>query len=123
MSPVLTKLEKRRLELGMPYPALAKQAGVPLPSLTRCFSQRGNPSFATVEVIATVLGMPLTGPEVSVDTLLEKQADSKSRRLVAMTQATSALEAQAVGEEHLERLRKHNFHALLAGSRRKLWSE
>lgn len=123
MSHVLTQLERRRLELGMPYPALSKRAGVPLPTLTRSLNGSSNPSFATIEAIAEALGMPLLGQAIDSESLLEQQAQSKAKRLVDMTQATSALENQAVSEQHLERMRKQNYHALLSGSRRRLWSE
>jgi transcriptional regulator with XRE-family HTH domain len=109
----------------MTYAALAKRSGVSMPTVVRILSG-GNEhaSFGNVAAIAEALGMTIdiVAKERS-QTFLEKQAEEKARRIVAMVQGTSGLEAQAVDANTLDEMTRRTVHELMAGSPRRLWGD
>ena len=121
----LTALDKRRRELRMSYAAVAKRSHVSMPTVIRILSGTSTKaSFANVLAIAECLGMTMRmAPKLPCDALLKKQAEEKARKLVGMVQGTSALEGQGIDAATLERMRRQTVHELLAGSRRRLWSD
>ena len=75
-----------------------------------------------VYAVAAALGLALTAePELSADELCEQQAEAKARELVALVQGTSALEAQGLTTDTLNRMVEETKHQLLTGPRRRLW--
>ena len=119
------EMAKRRRELKMSYAVLAKKSKLSMPTVVRTLSGK-NPrvSFDGLCAIAETLGMKLiVTPTVPAEELLEHQANVKARALVGLVQGTSGLEAQAVNDEAIERMKRQTVHELLAGSRRTLWSE
>jgi hypothetical protein len=83
------------------------------------------PEFSTLAAIAQAMGasvrLKLEGDDV--ERFKEQQAQRKARQLVALTQGTSALEAQGVSKGDLARMIKQTARKLLTGSTRKLWAD
>lgn len=124
--PVLIRqLETRRRLLRLSYAALARRSGVSMPTIVRVLSGTHlQASFANVVAIAEALGMTVdVRSHIPVGEFLERQANEKAKRLVQMVQGTSGLEAQAVDDDALRQMTRQTVHELLAGSRRRLWSE
>ena len=126
-----SQLDRRRRQLGMSKTAVARRSGVSLPTVNRILSGKENrPSLACLRAIAAVLGVEVRiGAESNVAevvhplTLKELRAQEKARALVAMVQATMALEGQAVDPEDVERMVRQTVHELMAGSSRRLWED
>lgn len=116
------QLERRRREIGMSQVALAKRSGVSLPTVQRILSgNHPTASFASVLAISDALGIEI---EMKSDHEFTKQvATEKARRLVGAVQATSGLEGQAIEPHQLNELVDSAVHALMSGSRRKLWAK
>jgi transcriptional regulator with XRE-family HTH domain len=122
---LLKDLDKRRRELGLSYELLSKRCGVSRPTLQRILSGRHvAPSFANVVAIAESLGLWLRfDSKVDAHKLRREQAERKAKKLVALVQGTSGLEGQAVDEKAVKSMVEQTTHELLAGSKRRLWSE
>ena len=105
--------------------AVAARAGLGLRTVQRALSGKEAPELQTLDAIARALGasIQLRLEEPDVDVVKREQAERKATRLVAITQGTSALEAQAVSEKVLARMRKRTAMKLLTGSPRKLWAQ
>ena len=119
------KLESRRRELGLSQSVLAERSGVSMPTVQRILSDHSlAASFENTVAIAQAMGMQLDAvPIFPAHEILEQQARKKAERLVGMVQGTSALEAQAVSTRHIGQMVKKTIQELLAGSRRRLWTE
>ena len=122
---LLKILDQRRRELGLTYDRLAERCRVSRPTVQRVLSGRHREaSFANVVAIAEALGLAIRfDSKVDPRTLKREQAQRKAKRLVAMVQGTSGLEGQAVDDQAFEAMVEQTTHELLAGSKRKLWSE
>jgi transcriptional regulator with XRE-family HTH domain len=122
---LLKSLDERRRELGLSYELLSKRCGVSRPTLQRILSGRHDAaSFATIVAIAESLGLRLRlDSRVDTPDLKREQAERKAKKLVALVQGTSALEGQAVDEKQVKSMVEQTTHELLAGSKRRLWSE
>jgi transcriptional regulator with XRE-family HTH domain len=122
---LLKSLDERRRELGLSYELLSKRCGVSRPTVQRILSgHHATASFANVLAIAESLGLGLRlDSKVDSRDLKREQAERKAKKLVAVVQGTSGLEGQAVDEESVESMVEQTTHELLAGSKRKLWSE
>ena len=123
--PLFEKLESRRRELGLSQSALAERSGVSLPTVQRILSgHSAAASFENAVGIAQAMGMQMdVVPIFPAQEILEQQARKKAERLVGMVQGTAALEAQAVSSWHIGQMINKTVHELLAGSRRRLWTE
>ena len=118
------RLADRREALGMSFAALASRSGVSEPTVKRILGGKlGTASFANVEAIARALGATLGMDETDADELCRREARRKAERVARLVQGTNALESQAVGAEAYSRLVEKSYHELLAGSKRRLWSE
>ena len=74
--------------------------------------------------IAESLGLRLLfDSKVDTRDLKREQEERKARKLVALVQGTSGLEGQMVDEKDIESMVEQTTHELLAGSKRRLWSE
>jgi transcriptional regulator with XRE-family HTH domain len=124
-APLLKSLDERRRELGLSYELLSKRCGVSRPTVQRILSgHHAAASFANVLAIAESLGLGLRfDSKINTRDLKREQAERKAKKLVALVQGTSGLEGQAVDEESVESMVEQTTHELLAGSKRKLWSE
>ena len=118
------ELEGRRHELGMTFEALSQRSGVPVSTLKNTFRKGVEHStFANVRAIAEALGVEVEmSPKVDSFEFRHQQAVKKAKELVGLVQGTSALEAQAVDENQIDKMTRELVHQLMAGSRRKLWA-
>lgn len=121
---LLGELENRRRRLRMPRNALAKRAGVSLPSLHRMLVVRDpGCSWASVLRVAEALGMSITAEaRLSPQQFRHRQATKKAERLVSLLQGTSSLEGQGLDREELDDMVIETAAELMT-SKRKLWAE
>ena len=122
---MLKNLDDRRRELGLSYELLSKRSGVSRPTVQRILSgHHAAASFANIVAIARSLGLGIRfDSTVDAHDLEREQAERKAKKLVALVQGTSGLEGQAVDQKALQSMVEQTTHELLAGSKRKLWSE
>jgi transcriptional regulator with XRE-family HTH domain len=125
VAPLLLALDQRRRDLGLSYDLLSKRCGVSRPTVQRILSGRQEAaSFSNILAIAESLGLALRlDSDVAPPELRREQAERKARKLVALVQGTSGLEGQAVDRETVESMVERTTDELLAGSKRRLWSE
>jgi transcriptional regulator with XRE-family HTH domain len=119
-------LELRRKQLGMSCATVAQRSGLGLRTVQRALSGDAiEPEFATLAAIAGAVGASISVSLKTddIETFKRQQAERKARRLVALTQGTSALESQAIDRRDLGRLERKTMAALLHGSNRRLWAE
>jgi transcriptional regulator with XRE-family HTH domain len=119
------ELDRRRRDLGLSYELLSKRCGVSRPTVQRILSGRhGTASFANVAAIAQSLGLEIRfDSKVDPRKLRKDQAERKAKSLVALVQGTSGLEGQAVDRQAVQEMVEQTTRELLAGSKRRLWSE
>ena len=118
------RLNSRRTSLGMSYRVVAERSGVSEPTVKRILGgHMAEASFANVVAVAEALGASLGVEEVDPDELCRQQARRKAQQIVRLVQGTSALESQAVDGATYSQLLERSYHQLMAGSRRRLWSE
>ena len=124
-TPLLKDLDRRRRDLGLSYELLSKRCGVSRPTVQRILSGRhAAASFSNIMAIAESLGLAVRfDSKVAPHKLKREQAQRKAKKLVALVQGTSGLEGQAVDRETVESMVEQTTHELLAGSKRRLWSE
>jgi len=118
-------LEKRRCELGLNRRQLARRSGVHPATVRRILSgQRAAPLVSSVVAIAECLGLELVFvPKADPQTMVRAQADQKARKLVFLVTGTAGPEAEAVARPMVEAMVKQTARELLAGPRRRLWSD
>lgn len=121
--PITIDLNARRKRLGMSCRVVAELTGVSLATVQRVMQGRyDHATVGNLRKIADAMGVRLDlTAQQDAQTLREQQAERKARELVAMVQATSALEAQAVGSADMRRMVDRTKHELLRSNRR-LWS-
>ena len=108
----------------MSHTALASRSGVSEPTVKRILGgQLGAASFANVIAIAEALGVSFGLVETDADEFRRQQARRKAEHVARLVQGTSALESQAVDGDTYHRIVERSYHSLLAGSKRRLWSE
>ena len=120
----LQKLNARRKELRMSFPALAARSGVSEATVKRILSGRSSKiGLDTVEASAEALGMrfDLNAP-TEPDTFRQAVAAKKAAWIMRQVQGTSALEAQALPPAEYEAMLKRTEEELLKGPSRRLWS-
>ncbi|CAG1009025.1 hypothetical protein PHYC_03643 [Phycisphaerales bacterium] len=118
------RFARRKDELRMSFSALAARSGVSEPTVKRILGGHlRQASFVNVASIASALGIPLGLSETDADEFCREQARKQAERIARLVQGTSALEGQAVEGAAYRRLVEKSYHELLAGPRRRLWSE
>ena len=119
---IINELQIRRRKLGLPYKVLAKRANLSMVTVQRVLNGDTGVRFDNIAAIADCLGIDLLANNtLDVDTILERQARQKAKRLVAMAQGTAGLEGQGVSEEVCKQAEKKLVHELIAGDKRALW--
>ncbi|MEI7668619.1 MAG: helix-turn-helix transcriptional regulator [Pseudomonadota bacterium] len=120
---IVRQFNQRREQLGISQSRLAELSGISLPTVQRFFSDNSsNISMETVYKMAKILGLNLIAEEV-MDTqrIIENRAREKAQKLAAMVQGTSSLEGQGLAKKSYKMIEQNLFHALVSGSKRKLW--
>jgi len=118
------QLERRRRDLGMSLMAIAHRSGVSLPTVRRILRGRlAEASFVNVAKVSEALGAPIGLAETDINEFRRRQARSKAERIARLVQGTSALESQAVDASTYDSIVERSFHELLAGPKRRLWSD
>lgn len=120
----LQKLNARRKELRMSFPALAARSGVSEATVKRVLSGRSTKiGLDKVEAIAEALGMRFD-LQAAIDPSAFKRsaAAKKAGWIMRQVQGTSALEAQALPQADYDAMVKRTTEELLAGPSRRLWS-
>jgi transcriptional regulator with XRE-family HTH domain len=122
---LLKNLDDRRRELGLSYELLSRRCGVSRPTVQRILSgHHAAASFANIMAIAESLGLGLRfDSTIDARDLKREQAVRKAKKLIALVQGTSGLEGQAVDKKTVDSMVEQTTHELLAGSKRRLWSE
>jgi DNA-binding LacI/PurR family transcriptional regulator len=121
---LLRNLEKRRQGIKMPLSIVARRSGVSLSTVYRVLRRfDGSVSATSVCAIAEAL-MAQIGLRTSKsdDKVLIEQVRMKARKITGMTQATAAMEGQAVNSAAQGRLATQLARRLLAvGTPRQIW--
>ena len=118
------RLNSRRVALGMSHAVVAARSGVSEPTVKRILGGHiAEASFANVVAVAEALGASLGVDEVAPEELCRQQARRKAEQVARLVQGTSALESQAVDAATYSQILERSYHQLMAGSRRRLWSE
>ena len=122
---LLKNLDDRRRELGLSYELLSRRCGVSRPTVQRILSgHHAAASFANIMATAESLGLGLRfDSTIDARDLKREQAVRKAKKLIALVQGTSGLEGQAVDKKTVDSMVEQTTHELLAGSKRRLWSE
>ncbi len=126
----LKNLESRRRALKMSRMALARRAGLSVPTLNRVFAGQANPTIETLFALADALGVEfriannLIEPKelTSAHDFRKAVAEKKAKQLVKIVQGTAALESQAVAKSDEDRMVQQTVYELLAGPSRRLWA-
>lgn len=119
-----SSLDDRRRDLGMTIPQLARRSRVSTATVARVL--RGEPTVAVGHVcaVANALGMQIGArPRVSVNAMLRRAAQAKSRRAATLVQATSALEGQGLSRHQFEAMVERTERELQAAGGKMLWAD
>lgn len=120
---ILATLRNRKRELRMTFDTLADRSGVSVSTLKRMLARAPiDASISDTVAVAQALGITLSMRMTSADAFREQQASIKAQKIVRMVQGTSALENQAVDQEHIQRMIQRTVRDLLSGPSRKLWA-
>ena len=117
-------LEKRRRELRMSRPTLARRSGVSVATVNRVLSgQIERATMGNVRCVADALEVDLAAvANCSSLEFQQREARAKAEKIVQLVQGTSALEGQAVDAETLAQMVQRTVHELIAGPKRRLWA-
>ena len=121
---LLKVLNRRRHDLRMPISAIARRSRVHPSSVNRLLAgDLSVAGFGTVCRVAAALGVEIRMHEIPVPVMRQRAARAVAARIVKSVQATSALEAQAVGPGILRAIQQRIIAQLLAGPGYRLWAE
>jgi len=122
---IFARLEARRRDIGMSNEILSRISGVSTASVVRILSgKQANASFAHVQAIADALEVDLVDRErICTYEIRKRQAMARAQQVMALLQGTSGLEGQAVDEVAFKCMYEQTVAELMAGSKRKLWSD
>ena len=121
---LLDVLNRRRNELGMPITAVSRRSRVHPSTVTRLLSgDLSVAGFGTVCQVAHALGVQIVVREKPVGMMKRQAARAAAVEILKSVQATSALEAQAVGPRALKLLEERIVAQLLSGPGYKLWAK
>jgi len=104
---------------------VAERAGLSLSTVQRALANGEiAPELETLDKIADALGVKMRieiRNAINVSQMKAQQAKEKARRLAAITQGTSALEAMPIPSKTLAQMESRTAMQLLCGSPRRLW--
>lgn len=101
---ILGFLRQRRSDLRMPISALSERANTSVSTVKRVLGGDASVSYSTLCRIAQAMGASFEINVRSSKSMIKEQARRKSRIVAQMVQGTSAMEAQAVDKETLDRI-------------------
>ncbi len=120
---ILTRLEARRKALRISRKALAKRTGLSWRTVQAALTGNEGISLPTLLKMAKALGIGLKlSPTQTPRGMSLCQAKAKARELVAITQGSASLEAQAVDDVTKATLEREIEKELLAGPPLRLWA-
>jgi transcriptional regulator with XRE-family HTH domain len=119
---IVSALNARRRALGMSVRLLAERCGLGTCTVQRALAGKRNERIKTLLTIASALGMMVALRSVVYpETMRQKAAKEKARRIVARAQGSFALEGQAVLPEKKRTIEVEVRNRLLKSDIR-LWS-
>lgn len=101
---ILGFLGQRRRELRMPISALSERANTSVSTIKRVLAGDTSVSYSTLCRIAQAMGASFEVNARSPRSVIREEAKRKARLVAKMVQGTSAMEAQAVDKETLDRI-------------------
>jgi transcriptional regulator with XRE-family HTH domain len=101
---ILDFLRQRRRELRMPIYALSERANTSVSTVKSVLGGNASVSYSTLCRIAQAMGASFEVNARSSNSVIKEEAKRKARILAKMVQGTSAMEAQAVDKETLDRI-------------------
>ena len=101
---ILGFLRQRRRELRMPISALSDRANTSVSTAKRVLAGDTSVSYSTLCRIAQAMGVSPEFNACPSHSLIQKEAKRKAKLVAKMVQGTSAMEAQAVDKETLDRI-------------------
>ncbi len=121
----INDLIERKSALGVTNAEISRISGVSKTTVDRVMAGRHDrASFANIARIAAALEMDVCFvPRESADAVLERRAKMKAKHIVNSVQASSGLEAQALGARELRQMTKRTVHELMAGPKSRLWKD
>ena len=121
---ILTRLEARRKDLGMSRKALAERSNLTALTVQKVLRGGKNANLSTVLAISQALGAQIGLVRASkLSAVKRRQAKAKAHQLVAITQGSAALEAQAVDDDAIKRAERQIEADLLSGPAIRLWAQ
>ena len=121
---ISSELERRRLGLGLSCQQLAVRTGLSQHTIQRVMrGQCANVRVNTIAAVAKILGAEVgLIRKRTTNIIRQEQASRKAKALVKASQASAALEGQAVGKETLKQVERRIKGQLLVGPKGRLWS-
>jgi len=120
---ILGFLGQRRRELQMPISALSERANTSVSTIKRVLAGDTSVSYSTLCRIAQAMGASFEVNARSSHSVIREEAKRKARLVAKMVQGTSALEAQAVDKETLDRIEQAAEAKLITRRGGMLWSK
>ena len=101
---ILGFLRQRRRELKMPIYALSERANTSVSTIKRVLGGDASVSYSTLCRIAQAMGASFEINARSPRNVIKQEANRMARMVAKMVQGTSAMEAQGVDKETLDRI-------------------
>lgn len=120
---ILGFLARRRRELRMPISALAERAGTSVSTVKRVLAGDTSVSYDTLCRIAGAMGASFKLNARSPSAVIRQEARRKAKLVARMVQGTSAMEAQAVDTETLDRIAQATEAKLITRLGGMLWGK
>ena len=120
---ILGFLSQRRRELGMPVLALSERADTSVSTVKRVLSGDTSVSYDTLRRIGRALGADFAINVRAPDVMIKEEAERKASIVARAVQGTSALEAQAVDKETMNRIAQTAAAMLVSSLGSKLWAK
>ena len=120
---ILGFLGRRRRELRMPISALSERANTSVSTVKRVLAGDTSVGYGTLCRIAEAMGVSFEANARSPRSVIQKEAKRKAKLVARMVQGTSAMEAQAVDTETLNRIAQATEAKLITRLGGMLWGK
>ena len=120
---ILESLDKRRRDLGMSMPVLARRAGLGLATVHRALRNGAGVQLSSLRAVAAALGVSigLVRPR-RLSAVRREQAREKASVLVSAALGSAAIEHAIADEATTRQIEGEAREALLNGSNLALWA-